>query len=223
MKIYHVLIFLFLFSLYSCEQDESFPRVDNTTSGMKWTLQIGSSPSDVYSQLRELGKEKNFGSVNITYRKPYSKPEEIQNLLGFYHAITLQTKSGVIERVVIGFNEDKVSSIETGGALLDDTSKWPQDTSDEIAILMDDSINKVYEKLLAIYKIPMYSDYQITLPDKLLEKPFDPDMSNYDEWAFVFVKHLGANKYKSSSVSLFFKNEKLSKIRHEYKVNEMVD
>lgn len=70
-----------------------------------------------------MGKEKVFDGVNIAYRKPYLKPEEIQNLLAFFHAITLQTKAGVIERAVIGLNNDKVSSIEIGGALLDQASK----------------------------------------------------------------------------------------------------
>lgn len=223
MRVHHLFIFLLLFSLSSCDSDDSLPRVENTTSGKKWTLQIGSSPMEVYKQLQELGKEKNFGAVNVTYRKPYSKPEEIQNHLDFYHAITLQSNSGVIERAVILFEQDKVSSIETGGALLDDASKWPQDTSDEIAIQIDDPIDKVYEKLLGIYEIPTYSNYQIILPDKSLEKPFDPDMVNYDEWAFGFVENITGNIFGTSSVSLFFKNNKLSKIRHQYNENEMVN
>lgn len=223
MRVYHLFIFLFLFSLSSCDKDNSFPRVENTTSGKKWTLQIGSSPVEVYSQLQELGKEKNFTAVNVTYRKPYSKPEEIQNHLDFYHAITLQSNSGVIERAVILFEQDKVSTIETGGALLDDAFKWPKDTSDEIAIQIDDSIDKVYEKLLTIYQTPTYSDYQIILPDKSLKKPFDPDMVNYNEWAFGFVENISANIFGTSSISLFFKNNKLSKIRHQYNENEMVN
>lgn len=223
MKIYHLFIFLLLLTLSSCDSDDSLPRVENTTSGKKWTLQIGSSPMEVYKQLQELGKEKKFDAVNVTYRKPYSKPEEIQNLLSFYHAITLQSNSGVIERCVISFEQDKVSSIETGGALLDEATKWPQEASDESAIQLDDSIDKVYEKLLGIYETPAYSDYQIILPDKSLEKPFDPDMANYDEWAFGFVENIIGNIFGTSSVSLFFKNNKLSKIRHQYNENEMVN
>ncbi len=212
-----------LFLFFSCEKDDIFPRVENTTSGKKWTLQIGSSPIEVYSQLRELGIEKNFGAVAIVYRKPFSKPEEIQNHLSFYHAITLQSKSGVIERAVIRVNQDKVISIETGGTLLDPTSTWPQDISDEIAIHINDPIDKMYEKLLAIYQIPTYSDYQIILPDKSLEKPFDPDMANYDEWAFDFSKSISASKVGRSFVRLFFNNKKLVKIRHEYNENEVVN
>lgn len=48
MRKYYALIFVFLFSLFSCEQEDNFPQVENTTSGKKWTLQIGSSPVEVY-------------------------------------------------------------------------------------------------------------------------------------------------------------------------------
>jgi len=212
-----------LFLFFSCEQDNIFPRVENTTSGEKWTLKIGSSPIDVYSQLQELGTEKNFGTVAIVYRKPFSKPEEIQNYFGLYQAITLQTKSGVIERALIQFNQDKVSSIEVGGAMLNPITTWPQNTSDEIAIHVNDPIDKIYEKLLAIYQIPAYSNYQIILPDKTLTKSFDPNMANYDEWAFDFSKSISTGKVGRSFVRLFFSNKKLVKIRHEYYENEVLN
>lgn len=211
-----------LFLFFSCKLDDNFPRVENTTSGKKWTLQIGSSPIEVYSQLQELGTEKKFGAVAIVYRKPFSKPEEVQNNLGLYQSITLQTNSGVIERALIQFNQDKVSSIEVGGAILDVADTWPQYTSDKIAIQVNDPIDKMYEKLLAIYQISTYSDYQIILPDKSLEKPFDPDMANYDEWAFDFSENINTGIVGRSFVRLFFNNKKLVKIRQEYDENEVV-
>lgn len=211
-----------LFLFFSCKLDDNFPRVENTTSGKKWTLQIGSSPIEVYSQLQELGTEKKFGAVAIVYRKPFSKPEEVQNNLGLYQSITLQTKSGVIERALIQFNQDKVSSIEVGGAIMDVAATWPQYTSDKIAIHVNDPIDKMYEKLLAIYQISTYSDYQIILPDKSLEKPFDPDMANYDEWAFDFSENINTGLVGRSFVRLFFNNKKLVKIRQEYDENEVV-
>ncbi|HEY5511024.1 MAG TPA: hypothetical protein VIK10_08345 [Prolixibacteraceae bacterium] len=222
MKRIIILIFPVLF-LFSCELEDSFPQIESITSGEKWTLQIGSSPIEVYSQLQQLGIEKKFDAVAIVYRKPFSKPEEIRSFLGLYRTITLQSKSGVIERVLIQFNQDKVSSIETGGAMLDDTSSWPQNTSDEIAIHVNDPIDKMYEKLLAIYQIPTYSDYQIILPDKSLEKPFDPDMANYDEWGFTFSYEVKPGRGGISSVRLFFKNGKLSSIRHEYNEADIYD
>ncbi len=212
-----------LLLFFSCEKDDIFPRIENTTSGEKWTLQIGSSPIEVYNQLQELGIEKNFGSVSIVYRKPYSKPDEIQNIFGYYRAITLETKSGVTERAVIGFNQDKVSFIETGGALLDSTSAWPLDTPDEITIHINDQTDVVYQKLLGICQTSPYNDYQLILPDKLLEGSFDPDMANYNEWAFYFQENISTNIVGRSSVRLFFDNKKLSKIRHEYSENEVVN
>ena len=223
MKKQILLLVTALFLFFSCEQDDIFPRVENTTKGEKWTLQIGSSPIEVYSQLQKLGIEKKIDAVAIVSRKSFSKPEEIQDNFGLYGAITLQNKSGRVERVLIQFNQDKVSSIETGGAMLDSTSTWPQDTSDEIAIHINDQTDIMYEKLLAICQIPPYNDFQIILPDKLLEKPFDPDMANYDQWAFGFSESISTNKFGRSFVRLYFNNKKLVKIRHEYSENEVVN
>jgi len=223
MKKLILLIVPTLFLFFSCEKDDTFPRIENTTSGKKWTLQIGSSPIEVYNQLQELGIEKKFGSVAIVYRKPYSKPQEIQNIFGFYRAITLETKSGVTERAVIGFNQGKVCSIETGGALLDSTSAWPSNTPNEITIHINDQIDMVYQKLLGICQISPYNDYQIILPDKSLEDSFDPDMVNYDEWAFYFQENISTNIVGRSFVRLFFNDKKFVKIRHEYNENEVVN
>jgi len=100
--------------------------------------------------------------------------------------------------------------------MLDATSSWPQNTSDAIAIHVNDPIDKMYEKLLSIYQISEYIDYQIILPDKSLEKPFDPDMANYGEWGFSFSYEVKPGRGGISSVRLFFENGKLSRIKHEY-------
>ncbi len=202
--------------LFSCEKEGGLPRVETITSGSKWTLQIGSSPADVYSQLQRLGEEKQFADVAVAYRLPYSHPEEIQNRLDLYRSITLQNNSGRIERVVIEFNQDKVSSMQIGGAMLDSVSKWPQDTPDEITIHNNDLVENIYAKLLAIYRIPAYSNYQMILPDKALEKSFDPDMANYKEWRFNFSTDVRTGRSGMSSVTLYFKNAKLYKIRYDY-------
>lgn len=212
-----------LFLFFSCEQDDIFPKEENTTKGKKWTLQIGSSPTEVYNQLQVLATEKNFGTIAIVYRKPYSKPEEIQNIFSFYRTITLETKSGIVNRAVIELNQGKVSSIETGGALLESVSKWPSETPDEITIQINDYIDVMYQKLLSIWKISPYINYQIVLPDKSLEDSFDPDMANYDEWAFDFSKNIASNKVGRSFVRLFFKNKKLVKIREKYDENVTVN
>ncbi len=212
-----------LFLFFSCEKDDVFPIVENTTKGEKWSIQIGSPPTEVYARLQELGAEKNFGSVSIVYRKPYSNPEEIQDIFGFYHALTLETKSGVTERAVIFFEQDSVSSIEIGGALLDTTSAWPPNTPNEITIHIDDQTSTVYQKLLSICQVAPYNGYQIILPDKSLDRPFDPDMANYDEWGFCFQESISSNKIGRSSVRLFFKNEKLARICHRYEENETVN
>lgn len=182
MKKFVLLLFTVLFSL-SCVNDDDFPQIENITKGGKWTLKIGSTYSQVYEQLQELNVERKFNTVNVTYRKPYSKPEEIQSDISLYNSISIETTSGVLERILITFGDDKVTYIEKGGGLLDYIQKWPENQPNNISINIDDSVDIIIEKLIYIYQIPIYQDYQIILPDKLLTKPYDSDMKNYDEWA----------------------------------------
>ena len=211
-----LLFILSVLFLFSCKKGSDLPLVETITSGSKWNLQTGSLPEDVYSQLQKLGEEKQFTDVAVAYRHPYSKPEDIKGNFSFYRALTLQSNTAYIERVLIQFRDDKVSSIHAGGAMLDSISQWPRDTPDESTIHNNDPVSGVYAKLLAIYQIPAYSKYQIILPDKSLEKPYDPDMAHYNEWGFTFSHEVKPGRTGTSNVTLYFSNGKLSKIRYEY-------
>lgn len=202
--------------LFSCKKENTLPIVETIAKGSKWNLQIGSAPAEVYSQLQKLGVEKNFTDVAIGYRQPYLKPEALQGRLNLYRAVTLQKNSVYVERVVIEFRQDKVSSIETGGTMLDSIPEWPQDTPEETKIHNNDPVDVIYSKLLAIYRFPAYSNYQLILSDKPLEKPYDADMANYNEWSFNFSSDVRPGRRGTSYVTLHFSNGKLNKIRFEY-------
>lgn len=217
------LLIITVLTVFSCEKDDTFPQVETITSGEKWTLKIGSSPVEVYGQLQELGSEKNFDDVALVYRQPFSMPNQIQSDLHLYKAVTLETTSGVTERILIQFDGDKVSTIEKGGSHLEAISKWPENEQDGTAIQVDDTIDGIKQKLENIYQIPTYQNYQIVLSDKWLEKPYDSDMNNYDEWAFSFSNNISSGRAGYSSVRLFFKNRKLSKIRYEYNETDIVN
>ncbi len=217
--VYLLLVIIGLFS--ACENDEEFPKIENITKGEKWTLKIGSTPTEVYQQLQALDEEKNFHSVGITHKQPYSKPEEIQKSLPFYNAITLENQSGRTHRAFISLENNKVSSVEEGGAMLDSVAYWPTDVAEDIAIHRNDSIDVFYQKLLEIYKISPYADYQIVMPNKPLDLPFDPDMTNYNKWAFAFSENVRENIGGSWSVDLFFDNGTLKRIRTEYFESEI--
>ena len=220
MKKTALLLIAFL-TVLSCEKDDSFPQIESITSGEKWTLQIGSDPTEVYSQLQELGLEKNFDNVGIVYRQPFSTPDDIQSDLSLYRSISLETTTGAVERTLIQFDGDKVKSIEKGGAHLATIPKWPDDLTNESTIFPDDPISEIRQKLLAIYQVPAYQNFQIVLSDKWLEKPYDPNMDNYDEWAFSFSEDVGSGRSGLSSVRLYFSNGNLVKIRHEYNEAEV--
>ncbi len=202
--------------VFSCLDDDEFPKIENITKGEKWTLKIGSTPIEVYQQLQALDEEKDFHSVSITYKQPYSKPEDIQKSLPFYNFITLENQSGRTHRAVISLENNKVSSVEEGGAILDSILHWPTDVAEDIAIHRNDSIDVLYQKLLEIYKITPYTNYQIVMPNKPLNLPFDPNMINYNEWAFAFSENVSENRGGSWSAVLFFDNETLKRIRTEY-------
>ena len=218
-------IYLFLITvllLSSCKKDKTPPYSETITKGQKWGIRIGSSPSEVYARLQELAAEKGGFEVALVYRQPYTKPQDIQQQIEFYNSLTLGTASGQVDRAILFFSGNKVESIGVGGALPVEVAKWPQDVPDQLAIHMNDPVSSIYAKLLAIYQLHAYSSYQLILPDKTLAKPFDPDMGNYDEWAFTFFTRVNSSTTGSSSVRLFFKNGKLDKIRHSYTEGEVV-
>ena len=56
MKTKFTLIISSLFLLVSYSRGDVFSRIENVISGKKWTLEIGSRPSEVYEQLQELSQ-----------------------------------------------------------------------------------------------------------------------------------------------------------------------
>lgn len=217
------LLILPLLLIISCENDDSFPKTESITSGTKWTLQIGSAPAEVYSQLQKLGLEKKFQDVDLLDRKALAGPEEIKSDLSLYRAITLEAPSERIERILIQFDQNKVQSLEKGGALLDNIEKWPENLPYESTIHVNDPIEEMQQKLFAIYQNPLYENYKILLSGKWLEKPFDLEMANYDEWHFAFNTSISSSKSGISSVHLLFKNGKLSKILHHYNEGDIMN
>lgn len=221
---YRTFAFLLLFPMLliaGCIKDDSFPQVENITKGEKWTIKIGSTSEEVFSQLQSLNEEKNFNSVSVGYRQALATPEQVQKYLGMYDAITVETKTGKINRALINLNQTEVTLIETGGAMLDTVSSWPQDVPNDIAIHSGDQLSAMYNKLLEIHQVSPYNDYEIILPNKPLDMPYDPDMANYSEWHFAFSEEVNVGIGGNSSVDLFFNNGKLSKIRHEYSEHEI--
>jgi len=206
--------------LFGCKKENGSSRVETTISGSKWDIKIGSSYADVYAQLQKSGQQNNFNEVDIINQKQtFTKPEEIQQKFKFYSMIMLQKNSAELGGISIDYDGDKITSITGPGPAL--ISKWPQDATDENALHQNESVDNIYNKLLAIYKLPAYTNYQIILAYKSLTKPFDPDMANYNEWAFYISKYPKPGISGTYYVRLFFKNGKLSMIRSEYKESQV--
>lgn len=214
------LFFIVMASLFliSCNSGDNFPRIENIKKGSKWTLKIGSTPTEVYTQLQELNKEKRVDVVEIIGRKDFQKPEEVRNIIPLYDYLYLESNDGSKTpfRIHISFKDGKVAYIANYAKSFTVKAKWPSDAPDEIAIFKDDSVDEIYNKLLSIYQISEYKNTKIQLYNKTLNLPFDPDMSNYNEWFFTFFERIGTGRDSRSSVKLVFKNGKLNNIRHQY-------
>lgn len=204
--------------LFSCKKDNTLPRTENTTSGSKWGIRIGSSAADVYTQLQASAKQNGFDNVDVIGQKQtFNKPEEIQARLKFYAIINLQKGA---DGASIVYDADKVISL-TGNAPASIT-KWPQTAADASAVLANEPADNIYNKLLAIYKLPGYADYSITMAYKSLNKGFDPDMANYSEWSFYIFKDVKPGLSSRNYVRLIFSGGKLKQIITEYNEFEVV-
>lgn len=214
-------LFLFItliasLSLLCCKKEKQGDYIENITKGEKWGVKIGSNHSEVFSQLQIANSIYQFDKISIVYRKPFVTLDELQKLLPFYNSITLSTSSGTTNRAIISFINDKVNEINLGGALPKPVIKWPENATDDVAIHINDPVESLFAKLVGISKLKEYSSYSLLLPDKPLNKAYDSDMSNYEEWAFSFFLSVKNGISGRSSVRLYFSKGKLVKIRHQY-------
>lgn len=201
---------------FSCKKGHDLPHTETITAGGKWGIRIGSSPAEVYSRLQVLGKQQNFGQVAVVTRPYYDQPQQIEQLLPFYSSVTLMNDGGAIYQVLIDFRGDHVTYISAGGGLPVDVDQWPDGAPDAATIRVNDPVGDIYGKIAAIHQMPYYSAYKLILPDKPLDKAFDPDMANYDQWAYSFTNTVSASVQGTSHVRLYFAGGKLSRIVYQY-------
>lgn len=221
-KTYFAGSILLLFTLSGCLK-EDFPVIENITKGRKWNLHIGDSFEEVYQHLQELGAKKDIQTIALVYRKPFKVPAEIKESLPFYHLLTIMSATGRVDRVTIRLDDRRVTSLVAGGALPNEVDQWPQRAAEGAFIRKGDTITELYHVLEAIHQTPTYKEYQFTLSDKPLDLSFDPDMKNYNEWAFTFFPDKkDPGKDGRSQVKLFFKKDKLDRIHHKYEEFEVV-
>jgi hypothetical protein len=214
-------IVLLLFCLSSCKKDKQGNYSETITTGEKWGIRIGSSHAEVFAQLKKAGPTLDFQNVAIFGRKPYSSPESLSQLLPYYYALTIYNDTGTLDRVVLLFTGDKVQQIATGGGLTVNVTKWPESAADDTAIKVDDPVSGLAAKLAKIHQLPAYATYGFVLSDKPLNKPYDADLDNYNDWQFGFSDFVSASTTGSSTVKLHFNAGKLERIDHDYREGQI--
>ncbi len=200
------------------------PVIEDITTGGKWNLSIGDSYENIYQNLQELGKEKEFQSVAVVGRGGYEEPHDIREILPYYNWLSIQTTTGRVEGVLLSLENDRVKEILVGNSwYVDSLDLWPEDFAEDEAIRRGDTFEDLFDALEHIHSSSVYMNYQYILPDKPLDLDFDPDMKNYGQWAFTFLEDPAQpGKQGTSQVRLFFENGKLVRIHHVFDEHEVV-
>lgn len=206
-----------LIVISACKKEKQGDYSETITTGEKWGIKIGGTQAEVYAQLQKAGPTLDFQYLGISGRKPYTSPEKPTEIIQFYHAITIYSTTGTLNRAVFLFTGDKVKEIAAGGGLTTGVTKWPDGVADDTAIKVDDPVNSLGAKLLKIHQLPAYSTYWFLLSDKPLNKAYDADMSNYSDWQFVFSDFVSSSISGTSTVKLHFNAGKLESINHDYR------
>ncbi|WP_116124347.1 hypothetical protein [Lewinella sp. IMCC34183] len=189
------------------------PVTDEITRGGRYNLRIGSPPATVYARLQALGLEKTFDRINVAARTPYGHPTDLPVPLGNYDVLTLETTTGRTDRVVLQFTDQIVDVIERGGGRLDSIPQWPAALPASQAVVLGDSLTTLVPKLTELYREEPYASYALILPDKPLDRPYDPAMGSYNVWNFTFSEDRDAGVTERHNVSLRFAAGELDVIR----------
>jgi hypothetical protein len=208
---------LLLIVVSACKKEKQGDYSESITMGEKWGIKIGSTQAEVYAQLQKAGSTLDFQNVAIYGRKPYSTPEKVAEIIPFYYALTIYSNSGTLDRVVFLFSADKVQEIATGSGLTTGVAKWPDGAADDTAIKVDDPVSAIGAKLLKIHQLPAYASYGFVLSDKPLNKPYDVDLNNYNDWQFVFSDFVSSSVSGTSTVKLHFNKGRLERMDHDYR------
>ncbi|WP_316824741.1 hypothetical protein [Pedobacter miscanthi] len=208
---------LLLIVISACKKEKQGDYSESITMGEKWGIKIGSTQAEVYAQLQKAGSTLDFQNVAIYGRKPYSTPEKVAEIIPFYYALTIYSNSGTLDRVVFLFSADKIQEIATGSGLTTGVAKWPDGAADDTAIKVDDPVSAIGAKLLKIHQLPAYASYGFVLSDKPLNKPYDVDLNNYNDWQFVFSDFVSSSVSGTSTVKLHFNAGRLERMDHDYR------
>jgi hypothetical protein len=214
-------IMLVLFCISACKKDKQGNYSETIATGEKWGIRIGSSHAEVFAQLQKAGPTLDFQNVAIFGHKPYSSPELLAQLLPYYYALTVYNNTGTLDRVVLLFSGDKVQQIATGGGLTSGVTRWPEGAPDDTAIKVDDPVSGLAAKLVKIHQLPAYAAYGFVLSDKPLNKPYDPDLDNHNDWQFGFSDFVSSSISGASTVTLHFNAGRLERIDHDYREGQI--
>ena len=122
-----ILLCISFIGLVSCfDQKETF-GVTDIIKGGQWNLKIGSSPVEVYHQLQELRKKKDFDDIALV-----GNLASIGGNLSLYNAVTILRPRYDTDSVYIKFKDGKVTDITRWRDPLFVLEEWFEDETGEV-------------------------------------------------------------------------------------------
>lgn len=216
--LYAIAVLLCTWSFTSCLKDDDKIQVENVKKGEKWGVRIGSSPEEVYRQIQEADQDKNIEKVSIVYRKASNDPALLPGRLDGYDFIKFERPGAAyMETVYVGIMPEGVQKIRVAkeGEWVE-VDSWPEDVPDQLVIRTEDEVADLYGKLVQLYEQDSFKDYQFSFADKPLNRPYDPKVEHYEEWAFSFQGIPDGASYGRTDVRLYFSNRKLQRMQITY-------
>lgn len=197
--------------LASCTKSGKDIKTESITQGAKWGIHIGSTPSEVYAQLQLLDEEKHISAVDVLNMPAFDNPVAVGPSITLYQIIALEEQNvSNPNRVLVAFNNNKVQ-VGTGTTSIDSVGRWPQNATDQNAIIYGEDVNTFYDKLLSVHASGVLNNYKIHLGPKTLAKEYDTRMESYSRWRISFL-----SDGILSTVDLYFSEGRLERIYHEY-------
>lgn len=213
-------LFVIIIALSACKKEitnqtiiveppvEKLISRDTVKSGQVLGLNIGDSPSEVYTTIQNIYTENSVGYLSII-GNIYTKLEGLENKIPLYSSIILDEKIGTASGIQIAFANDKVKSIYTNDGV--QLNNWPLGVSNTASISVNDPIDGIYKKLVDLNKITPYAKQmeQISIFEKNIKTPIDPQMKTSNQWNFNSAPADNKTYYR---LELHFKDGKLNAI-----------
>ncbi|MFT3822629.1 MAG: hypothetical protein QM731_01870 [Chitinophagaceae bacterium] len=158
---------------------------DTLTSGSWRDFTIGQTTDQVYLKIQNFPSETYAPYLGII-KNIYTEVTQLENKIPLYNQLLLDETIGTGTGIQVTFQNDKVSSIYTNNGT--SLSRWPSGVNINAAIVINDDVSAIYQKLTNINAGPFNNKLQrMSLFSKNVMKSYDPAMAAAPSWEFSTI------------------------------------